>query len=38
MTDTTTAKLITQLRTLQQLTNTEAQVAQTGAGPRRRRA
>ena len=29
MTDTTTAKLITQLRTLQQLTNTEAQIAQT---------
>ena len=33
MTDTTTQKLITQLRTLQQLTNTEAQIAQT----RRRR-
>ena len=29
MTDTTTQKLITQLRTLQQLTNTEAQIAQT---------
>ena len=29
MTDTTTAKLITQLRTLQALTNTEAQIAQT---------
>jgi hypothetical protein len=29
MTDTTTAKLITQLRTLQHLTNTEAQIAQT---------
>ena len=29
MTDTTTEKLITQLRTLHQLTNTEAQVAQT---------
>ena len=29
MTDTTTQKLITQLRALQQLTNTEAQVAQT---------
>ena len=29
MTDTTTQKLITQLRTLHQLTNTEAQVAQT---------
>ena len=29
MTDTTTQKLITELRTLQQLTNTEAQIAQT---------
>ena len=29
MTDTTTQKLITQLRALQQLTNTEAQIAQT---------
>jgi bacterioferritin (cytochrome b1) len=29
MTDTTTEKLITQLRTLHQLTNTEAQIAQT---------
>ena len=29
MTDITTAKLITQLRTLQALTNTEAQIAQT---------
>ena len=29
MIDTTTQKLITQLRTLQQLTNTEAQIAQT---------
>ena len=29
MTDTTTQKLITQLRTLHQLTNTEAQIAQT---------
>ena len=29
MIDTTTQKLITQLRTLQQLTNTEVQVAQT---------
>ena len=29
MTDTTTQKLITQLRTLQHLTNTEAQIAQT---------
>jgi hypothetical protein len=29
MTDTTTAKLTTQLRTLQQLTNTEAQSGQT---------
>ena len=40
MTDTTTQKLITQLRTLHQLTNTEAQVAQTrqAQGPRRSRA
>ena len=29
MTDTTTQKLITELRTLQHLTNTEAQIAQT---------
>ena len=29
MTDTTTQKLITQLRTLHHLTNTEAQIAQT---------
>jgi len=39
MTDTTTQKLITELRTLKHLTNTEAQIANsTGAGPRRSRA